>query len=93
MRDSYYIIRKPIVTEKGSTQTDHSNQFLFEVAPDANKIEIRKAVETLFDVEVVGVNTILRKGKTRGLGWRTWQRPDQKRALVKLKAGQSIDFI
>ena len=93
MRDPYYIVRKPIVTEKGSVMTEHSNQFLFEVAPDANKVEIRKAVEKLFDVEVVSVNTVVRKGKTRGLGWRTWKRPDQKRALVKLKAGQSIDFI
>lgn len=93
MRDPYHIIRKPVVTEKGSTMTEHSNQFVFEVAPDANKVEIRKAVEKLFDVKVVSVNTILRKGKTKGLGWRSWSRPDHKRALVKLQAGQSIDFI
>ncbi|MFG0319544.1 MAG: 50S ribosomal protein L23 [Planctomycetota bacterium JB042] len=93
MRDPYHIIRKPVVTEKGSTLAEAANQYVFEVAPDANKVEIRKAVEKLFDVEVVSVNTVLRKGKTKGLGWRTWSRPDQKRALVKLKSGQSIDFI
>ena len=93
MRDPYFIIRKPLVTEKGTTLAETANQFAFEVAPDANKVEIRKAVEKLFDVEVLSVNTMLRKGKTKGLGWRSWSRPDQKRALVKLKPGQTIDFI
>lgn len=94
MRDPYYIIRKPIVTEKGTSLSESSNMYCFEVAPDANKVEIRKAVEALFpDRQVVSVNTIVRKGKVKGLGWRTWKRPDQKRALVKLKPGQTIEFI
>lgn len=93
MRDPYYIVRRPLVTEKGTTLSETSNMYVFEVAPDANKVEIQKAVEKLFDVNVVQVNTMLRKGKTKGLGFRSWKRPDQKRALVKLKAGQSIEFI
>ena len=93
MRDPYYIIRKPLVTEKGTTLTDLANQYSFEVATDANKVEIRKAVEKLFDVNVVAVNTIVRKGKVKGMRQRAWQRPDSKRALVKLKPGQSIEFI
>lgn len=93
MRDPYYIIRKPLVTEKGSDLQAAANSFVFEVAPDANKVEIRKAVETLFEVNVVKVSTMLRKGKVKGLGWRTWKRPDNKRAIVKLQDGQSIDFI
>jgi len=93
MRDPYYIIRKPLVTEKGTTLAEEANMYSFEVAVDANKVEIQKAVEKLFDVSVLSVNTMLRKGKKKGLGWRTWRRADQKRALVKLKEGQSIEFI
>lgn len=93
-RDPYTIIRRPIVTEKGTFVAENANMYLFEVAPDANKVEIRKAVEALFpDVDVVSVRTMIRKGKVRGLGWRTWKKPDQKRALVKLKPGQKIDFV
>jgi len=93
MRDPYYIIRRPLVTEKGTTLTEKANAYTFEVAPDANKVEIRKAIEKLFEVQVLSVKTMLRKGKTKGLGWRSWRRPDQKRAVVKLQAGQAIDFI
>lgn len=93
MRDAYYIVKKPLVSEKGTSLAESANMYMFEVATDANKVEIRKAIEKLFDVEVVGVNTIVRKGKTRGLGWKSWRRPDQKRALVKLKEGQAIDFV
>lgn len=93
MSDPYLIIRRPLVTEKGTHITEEANAYVFEVAPGANKVEIRKAVEKLFQVNVVGVNTALRKGKVKGLGWRTWKRPDVKRALVKLKPGQKIDFV
>ncbi len=93
MRDPYYIIRKPLVTEKGTMVAETANQFVFDVAPDANKVEVQKAVEKLFDVQVVSVHTMLRKGKVKGNRGRSWRRPDQKRALVKLKPGQTIDFI
>jgi large subunit ribosomal protein L23 len=93
MRDPYQIVKKPLVTEKGSSQTEHANQFAFEVAVDANKVEIKQAVESLFKVKVLAVNTMLRKGKSKGLGYRTWQRPNSKRALVTLAEGQQIEFI
>lgn len=93
MRDPYRIIRRPLVTEKGTTLAEKANSYVFEVAPDANKVEIQKAVEKLFNVNVVKVATMLRKGKVKGLGWRSWRRPDAKRAVVKLKPGQTIEFI
>ncbi|MBI4881966.1 MAG: 50S ribosomal protein L23 [Planctomycetes bacterium] len=93
MRDPHYIIRRPLVTEKGTTLAEKANAYVFDVAPDANKVEISKAVEKLFAVSVVHVTTMLRKGKVKGLGWRSWQRPNVKRAMVKLKPGQTIEFI
>ncbi len=93
MLDPYAIIKKPLVTEKGTVLAETANSYVFEVAPDANKVQIRKAVEQLFDVNVVKVSTMLRKGKVKGLGWRSWKRPDCKRAVVKLQDGQAIEFI
>jgi len=93
MTNAYRVIRKPLVTEKGTTLSETANSYVFEVAPDANKVEIRKAVEELFNVNVIKVSTMLRKGKVKGLGWRTWKRPDCKRAVVKLREGQTIEFI
>ena len=60
--------------------------------PSANKKEIAKAIEAMFDVTVLKVNTVVRKGKAMGLGYRSFKRADTKRALVKLKEGDSIDF-
>lgn len=93
MIDPYLVIRKPLVTEKGTTLSEKANSYVFEVALNANKVEIRKAVEQLFDVNVIKVSTMLRKGKVKGLGWRSWKRPDCKRAIVKLQDGQAIEFI
>ncbi len=93
MRDPHDIIKRPQLTEKGSVLSDKVNQYAFEVALDANKIEIKNAVEKLFKVKVVAVNTVVRKGKVKGLGNRTFQRPSVKRALVKLAEGQNIEFV
>jgi|JI102314A1RNA_FD_contig_41_5540736_length_1061_multi_3_in_0_out_0_2 large subunit ribosomal protein L23 len=93
MRDPHIIVKRPLVTEKGSFLSERSNMYTFEVVGDANKVEIRKAIESLFKVNVVGVNTAVRKGKVKGLGWRTYARPNLKRALVKLKPGQTIEFV
>ena len=93
MLDPYQIIKKPLVTEKGTTLSETANSYVFDVAPKANKVQIRKAVEQLFGVNVVKVSTMLRKGKVKGLGWRSWKRPDCKRAIVKLQDGQAIEFI
>lgn len=93
MRDPYVIVRRPLVTEKGTFLTERGNAYVFEVDPNANKVEIRSAVEHLFKVNVLEVRTMVRKGKRKGLGWRSWQRPALKRALVRLKDGQKIEFV
>ncbi len=87
----YQIIRNPVITEKATTLTEHG-QFIFRVAPDANKREIKAAVESLFGVTVVSVNTLVQKGKAKRFRGRPGQRSDVKKAFVKLAAGQSIDF-
>lgn len=93
MRAAELIIKRLDLTEKGSVLTEKQNQYLFEVARDANKIEIKRAVEQLFKVGVVKVNTLTRTGKAKrnrrgGIGFR----PDWKRAIVTLKDGDKIDL-
>ena len=87
----YNIIRRPIITEK-ATMLSEQNQFVFQVAIDATKPEIKVAVETLFNVKVEGVNTLVQKGKTKRFKGRPGVRSDVKKAFVQLAAGQSIDF-
>lgn len=92
MRDPYEIIRRPVITEKATLQKERQNKVTFEVARDANKAEIKEAVEKLFNVKVEGVNVMNVRGKRRRLG-RLWgKRPDWKKAIVTLKPGYSIDF-
>lgn len=86
------ILERPIITEKTTNQNDMSNQVVFKVRRDANKIEIRKAVETLLNVEVTSVNTAIVRGKTRRVGRITGRRPNWKRAVVTLSPGQEIEF-
>jgi large subunit ribosomal protein L23 len=87
----YQVIRSPLITEKATALSDHG-QFVFRVAPDANKREIKAAVEGLFGVTVLAVNTLVQKGKTKRFKGRPGRRSDMKKAFVKLAAGQSIDF-
>jgi len=87
----YQVIRAPLVTDK-ATMLSESGQFVFRVAIDANKREIKAAIEGLFGVTVVAVNTLVAKGKTKRFKGRPGQRSDVKKAFVKLAAGQSIDF-
>jgi large subunit ribosomal protein L23 len=87
----YQIIRAPVITEK-ATMLSESGQFVFRVALDANKREIKAAVEGLFGVTVLAVNTLVLKGKTKRFRGRPGTRSDVKKAFVKLAAGQSIDF-
>jgi large subunit ribosomal protein L23 len=92
-RDPRDIIVRPVVSEKSYASFDE-NVYTFVVAPDANKIEIRKAVESIFNVRVTNVNTINRKGKRkRNRRSGTWSaRPDQRRALVSLAEGDRIEI-
>jgi large subunit ribosomal protein L23 len=87
----YQVIRSPLITEKATALSEHG-QFVFRVAPDANKREIKAAVEGLFGVTVLAVNTLVQKGKTKRFKGRPGRRSDMKKAFVKLAAGQSIDF-
>ena len=87
----YQVIRNPLVTEKATMLSEHG-QFVFRVAPDATKPEIKAAVEGLFGVTVLAVNTLVQKGKTKRFKGRPGRRSDVKKAFVKLAAGQSIDF-
>ena len=93
MNNPYKIIKKPLITEKGTFQTERDNSYNFLVDVKANKQEIKAAVETLFDVKVLAVKTMIRKGKKKGVAHRSYHRPDAKRAIVHLKEGQAIEFI
>ncbi|MBB3173296.1 large subunit ribosomal protein L23 [Endobacter medicaginis] len=87
----YDIVRAPVITEK-ATMLSEKNQVVFKVAIDASKPEIKAAVEGLFGVKVVGVNTLVQKGKTKRFRGRPGQRSDVKKAFVQLAEGQSIDL-
>ena len=87
----YEIVRSPVITEKATMVSEH-NQVVFRVPVDATKPEIRAAVEGLFKVKVVGVNTLLQKGKTKRWKGRPGRRNDVKKAVVRLADGDSIDI-
>ena len=89
---NYRIIHQPIVTEKSLSLKEKSNQFLFEVDRVANRVEIKKAVEQIFKVKVVSVNTMQVKGKIKRKGRITGKRKDWKKAIVKLMPGERIEF-
>jgi large subunit ribosomal protein L23 len=91
MRGPEQIIRAPLISEKGSFLAEHS-QVLFKVRPDANKIEVKKAVETLFKVKVVKVRIARYLGKLRRVGKNMGRRPEWKKAYVTLREGDKIDF-
>jgi large subunit ribosomal protein L23 len=93
MLDPHRIVRKPLVTEKGTRQSEKHNAYNFMVDLKASKEEIKKAIESLFSVSVLQVRTMVRKGKSRRRGMRLFQRPDWKRAVVTLKEGQKIEFV
>ncbi|MBI4539255.1 MAG: 50S ribosomal protein L23 [Gemmatimonadetes bacterium] len=100
MRDLREVILRPVVTEKSAAMTEKENVYTFIVNPDANKLEIRRAVEQLWGVKVLSVNTMRYAGKARrghmGLLGRAarkvGRRPAFKKALVRLAAGDSIEL-
>ncbi|HEX8233931.1 MAG TPA: 50S ribosomal protein L23 [Caulobacteraceae bacterium] len=87
----YDTILAPLITEK-ATLLSEQNKVVFKVAPDATKTEIAQAIEELFKVTVVKVNTLNLKGKTKRWRGRTGRRPDIKKAIVTLQEGQTIDI-
>ena len=84
------IIRYPSITEKNTTLRTSQNKFVFEVAPESTKPQIKKAVEKLFGVTVLSVNTIVVKGKQKRQGRTAGYRPNWKKAIVKIQTGQTI---
>jgi len=90
--DPYKIIRKPLLTEKGSTLRDEENVYLFEVAKDASKDQISKAVEAIFAVKVTDVNTLVARGKVKRVKNRLGKTRNFKKAYVRLAEGSKIDL-
>lgn len=86
----YDVVLKPVITEK-STLVAELNQVVFKVAGDATKPAIKAAVEALFDVKVLAVNTLVQKGKTKRWRGKEYRRSDEKKAIVTLADGDRID--
>ncbi|MGH8935460.1 MAG: 50S ribosomal protein L23 [Acidimicrobiia bacterium] len=92
MKDPRDIILAPVVSEKSYDQIEDLNTYTFLVDRRASKTEIKQAVQSIFDVEVLSVNTMSRIGKRKRTGWVVGRRTHSKRALVKLAPGDSIDI-
>jgi large subunit ribosomal protein L23 len=86
----YEVLRKPLVTEKGVAKKDEERTLCFQVAPGANKTQVKQAVEKLFKVKVAEVRTANFDGKLRRRGRFTGYRPEWKKAYVKLKKGEKV---
>ena len=84
------IIKKPLVTEKAAVAKEKEGKYTFVVDKDANKYQIKQAVEEMFGVNVVSVHTAIFNGKTKRMGMREGTKSDWKKAIVKLKDGQEI---
>ena len=89
----YDVIVKPIITEKGTRIKDEQNKIVLKVAQEANKMDIKKAVETIFKVKVKDVATMIFKGKKKRIGLRSGERSDWKKAVVTLKEGQTVEYL
>ena len=90
--DIFQVIREPHITEKGNLQKELGNQVTFKVDKRANKTEIKQAVETLFKTKVESVHTLNVIGKKRRMGKYSGKKSDWKKAVVKLVAGENIEF-
>jgi large subunit ribosomal protein L23 len=89
---AYDLIRRPLNTEKTNIQQEEANQVTFEVDRRANRVEIARAVETVFKTRVATVRTMQVKGKKKRMGRHIGKRRDWKKAVVKLMPGERIDF-
>ncbi len=93
MIDIYNVIKKPCLTEKGMLLQEEHNQVVLKVNPKANKIQIKKSVEELFNVKVDKVRTANMHGKKKRVGKHLGQRSNWKKAFITLKEGNKIDFL
>jgi large subunit ribosomal protein L23 len=89
--DAYQVIKSPIITEKMAKATEQHNTWAFQVNLASNKIQIRQAVESIWDVKVLSVKTMVRKGKPRRVGREWCHQADWKRALVRLRPEDRIE--
>lgn len=89
----YEVLKRPVITEKSAVQSDELNQYVFEVAPDANKIQIKEAVELIFEVTVLNVNTMVMPAK-RGRRGRNWYLRSRqwKKAIVTVAPDDKIEL-
>ena len=92
MKDLSKVIQRPMITEQGSMMREMHNQYIFQVAPEANKPEIRQAVEHYFGVKVTQVRTMNYRGKIKRMGRHSGKRADWKKAIVTLAKEDSIDL-
>ena len=90
--DIYQVIKEPHITEKANIQKGEVNQVSFKVHRQANKIEIRRAVEVLFKTKVLDVRTMNMAGKSRRMGKHVGRKPHWKKAIVQLAPGENIEF-
>ena len=93
MKNMYEVIKRPVLTEKTTIQKELSNQITFEVDRRANKIEIKEAVEKIFKVKVLDVQSMVVRGKTKRVGRFSGKRSDWKKAIVTLKPGEQVPFL
>jgi large subunit ribosomal protein L23 len=90
--EPHQIIKRPLITEKGTRANDEDNVVVFRVDPRANKLQIKYAVETMFQVSVTKVNTLNVQGKKRRVRFKEGKKPDWKKAYVTLREGDEIAF-
>ena len=93
MKDPRAVLLRPLMTEKSMRQKDELNTVTFQVAAGANKVEIRQAVEKVFNVKVSSVRTQSREGKWKRMGRFEGRRPDWKKAVVSLAPGHKIELV
>lgn len=92
MKDLRQVLKRPLITEKSTVAKELSNQLVFEVDTAANKVEIRQAVEKIFNVKVLKVNTISYEGKKKRMGRQMGRRNHWKKAYVTLAPGHTVEF-
>jgi large subunit ribosomal protein L23 len=90
--EHYHVIKRPLITEKGMRSNEAQNTVVFRVDPRANKVQVKKAVEALFQVKVLRVNTLNMQGKKKRVRFREGKKSDWKKAYVTLREGDTITF-
>jgi len=92
MKSQFRLITRPYITEKGVDLYETQNKVMFKIRRNVNKIELKKAIEAIFNVTVLSINTVNLKGKKKRLGRWEGRREDWKKAIVTLKKGETIEY-